>query len=263
VAGKKLTKQEIETIISLLKQGKKVQEIANMFGVSRYTIWRIKKKYVPEEELEYKPKKEKKEKKKEESPIPPEMIPEPEEQPSEVPKKLVRGGKDAFTTILLSLSAQESNLARARITYLFDVGKHVVDNYERLAQDMGITVKELVDRAIEFYLDWRDYIEDLEDKYYKLRDLVKMLLIFLKPKLEHFARLNLALRTITSMHALNPVDPAVIKEIIRLIFLGENYGIREDFDRYLKEIGGLGEEEGNNSKSIDKYNPERLKGGRC
>ena len=47
------------------------------------------------------------------------------------------------------MSAQESNLARARLTYLFDVGKHVVDTYEKLAQDMGITVKELVDRAIE------------------------------------------------------------------------------------------------------------------
>jgi len=240
-----------------------MKEIANMFGVSRVTIYNIKKKYLGKEKIEIKPKEEKKEEKKEESPIPPEMIPEPTEQPAEVPKKLVKGGKDAFTTILLSLSAQESNLARARLTYLFDVGKHVVDTYEKLAQDMGITVKELVDRAIQFYLDYRDYVEDLEEKYDKLRHLVKFMLIFLKPKLEHFTRLNLALRTITSMHALNPINPDLAKEIIRLVFLGEDYGVYEDFERYIKEIGGLGEEKGNNSDGTNQSNPKKPKGGRC
>ncbi len=261
--GKKLTKQEIETIISLLKQGKKVQEIANMFGVSRSTIWRIKKKYLEGSAVSSSEKTEEKSKAKEESPIPPEFIPEPEEQPSSPPQKLVRGGQDPFAIILKALSAQEANLARARVTYLLDVGKHVVDNYEALAKEMGISVKDLVDRAIQFYLDWRDYIADLEEEYDRLREALKFIVKLVSPKLEYLTKLNFALRVITTMHAFHPVSPEVVNAILRLIFLGEEYGLRKNFERYFEEINRLGEKTRFNSNGTDKFNFEKLKGGRC
>ena len=168
-----LSRPEVREAIRLAKDGLSMTEIANMLGRNRTTIARWLKKLHKAGVLDE---------------LPPTLATSPKVRlaTTTITKAPREHGDIAEDRIARLVEKEITQEAIDKVVETLKVGRIVKEKVEKIAEAYGYSVDEVIDNAINFWLDWHGVIDDVREELRSKEEYIQILEYLLSLRSDEF-----------------------------------------------------------------------------